>query len=51
MFSDNDEVNKIKTDSKIFINLFAGHVLFFIHLFSFFKRGWVGGWVDERGGV
>ena len=49
MFSDDDEENKIKKDSKIFINLFV------LHLFSlFFKRGWVGGWVsgwEGRGGV
>ena len=49
MFSDDDEENKIKKDSKIFINLFV------LHLFSlFFKRRWVGGWVsgwEGRGGA
>ena len=48
MFSDDDEENKIKKDSKIFINIFV------LHLFSlFFKRGWVGGWAsgwEGRGG-
>ena len=44
MFSDDDEENKIKKDSKIFINLFPGHLLFFIYLVSFLRGvGWVGG--------
>ena len=55
MFSDDDEENKIKKDSKIFINLFPGHLLFFIYLVSFLRGGgWVGGWVsglEGRGGV
>ena len=34
-----------KSDSKIFIVLFSGHLLFFIYLFSFLRGGgWVGGW-------
>ena len=50
MFSDDDEENIIKKDSEIFINLFPWHLLFFIYLFSFLRRGgWVGGW--EQGGV
>ena len=31
--------NKIKKDSKIFINIFPGHLLFFIYLFSFLRGG------------
>ena len=51
MFSDDDEENKIKKDSKIFINLFPGHLLFVIYLVSFLRGGgWVGGRVDGRGG-
>ena len=44
VFSDDDEENKIKKDSKISINLFPGHILFFIYLFSFLRGG---GWVSE----
>ena len=55
MFSDDDEENKTKKDSKIFINLFPGHLLFFIYLVSFLRGGgWVGEWVSEwegKGGV
>ena len=52
MFSDDEEENKIKKDSKIFINLSPGHLLFFIYLVSFLRGlgGWVSGW-EGRGGV
>ena len=39
MFSDDDEENKIKKDSKIFINLFPGHLLFFLSFFIFLRGG------------
>ena len=46
VLSGDDEENKIKKDSKIFINLLPGHLLFFLYLFSFLRGGgWVGGWV------
>ena len=49
MFSDDDEENKIKKDSKIFINLFPGHLLFFIYLVSFLRGdGWVGEWMGRE---
>ena len=50
MFSDDDEENKITKDSKIFINLFPGHLLFFIYLVSFLRGGgWVGEWMGGEG--
>ena len=49
MFSDDDEENKITKDSKIFINLFPGHLLFFIYLVFLRGGGWVGQWMGGEG--
>ena len=50
MFSDDEEENKIKKDSKIFINLSPGHLFFFFFFVFFLRGGGGGGGVEGRGG-